>query len=218
MTTKLSSIHDRQFIDGMTPTEGEAQKLADVLQKIVQNAGALLEVSNCSVALLDAPGTTLVTLAALHKQGRKPRRSRFRMNEGIAGWVAEHREPLVIHDVSLDLRFKRLGRTPIGSMVCVPLIDSGNFIGTLTVSSQEIHAFSVRKLQMLTIFADQAVLAITNARHAELAQRQANQLEMLLNLSRGITTRLEPDALCRTILADARKLVPCDTITHVQIS
>ena len=212
MTTKLSSIHDRQFIDGMTPTEGEAQKLADVLQKIVQNAGALLEVSNCSVALLDATGTTLVTLAALHKQGRKPRRSRFHMNEGIAGWVAEHREPLVIHDVSLDLRFKRLGRTPIGSMVCVPLIDSGNFIGTLTVSSQEIHAFSVRKLQMLTIFADQAVLAITNARHAELAQRQANQLEMLLNLSRGITTRLEPDALCRTILADARKLVPCDTI------
>ncbi len=212
MTTKLSSIHDRQFIDGMTPTEDEAQELADVLQKIVQNAGALLEVSNCSVALLDATGTTLVTLAALHKQGRKPRRSRFRMNEGMAGWVAEHREPLVIHDVSLDLRFKRLGRTPIGSMVCVPLIDAGNFIGTLTVSSQEIHAFSARKLQMLTIFADQAVLAITNARHAELAQRQANQLEMLLNLSRGITTRLEPDALCRTILADARKLVPCDTI------
>jgi two-component system phosphate regulon sensor histidine kinase PhoR len=212
MTTKLSSIHNRQFIDGMTPTEGEAQELADVLQKIVQNTGALLEVSNCSVALLDATGTTLVTLAALHKQGRKPRRSRFRMNEGIAGWVAEHREPLVIHDVSHDLRFKRLGRTPIGSMVCVPLIDSGNFIGTLTVSSQEIHAFSVRRLQMLTILADQAVLAITNARHAELAQRQANQLEMLLNLSRGITTRLEPDALCRTILADARKLVPCDTI------
>ena len=212
MTTNLSSIHDRQFIDGLAPTEGEAQELADVLQKIVQNAGALLEVSNCSVALLDSTGTTLVTLAALHKQGRKPRRSRFRMNEGIAGWVAEHREPLVIHDVSLDLRFKRLGRTPIGSMVCVPLIDAGNFIGTLTVSSQEIHAFSTRKLQMLTIFADQAVLAITNARHAELAQRQANQLEMLLNLSRGITTRLEPDALCRTILADARRLVPCDTI------
>ncbi|MEO8971664.1 MAG: GAF domain-containing protein, partial [Ktedonobacteraceae bacterium] len=212
MTTKLSSIHDRQFIDGLTPTEDEAQELADVLQKIVQNAGALLEVSNCSLALLDSTGTTLVTLAALHKQGRKPRRSRFSMNEGIAGWVAEHREPLVIHDVSLDQRFKRLGRTPIGSMVCVPLIDSGNFIGSLTVSSQEIHAFSARKLQMLTIFADQAVLAITNARHAELAQRQANQLEMLLNLSRGITTRLEPDALCRTILADARKLVPCDII------
>src|SRR5579863_5409057 len=212
MTTNISSIHDHQYADGMASSEGEPQELADVLQKIVQNAGALLEVSNCSVALLDATGTTLVRLAALHKQGRKPRRSRFRMNEGIAGWVAEHREPLIIHDVGLDLRFKRLGRTPIGSMVCVPLIDAGNFIGTLTVSSQEIHAFSTRKLQMLTIFADQAVLAITNARHAELAQRQANQLEMLLNLSRGITTRLEPDALCRTILADARRLVPCDTI------
>lgn len=216
MTTNISSIHDHQHADGMTSSEREPQELTDVLQKIVQNAGALLEVSNCSVALLDATGTMLVTLAALHKQGRKPRRSRFRMNEGIAGWVAEHREPLVIHDVGLDLRFKRLGRIPIGSMVCVPLIDAGNFIGTLTVSSQQTHAFSVRKLQMLTIFADQAVLAITNARHAELAQRQANQLEMLLDLSRGITTRLEPDALCRTILADARRLVPCETILMYQ--
>ncbi len=63
---------------------------------------------------------------------------------------------------------------------------------------------------MMIIFAEQAVLAIINARNAELAYRQANQLEMLMDLSRGITTRHEPDALYRTILVDVQRLVPCD--------
>jgi len=213
MTTNISSIHDRQFVSSSASIEGESQELVDVLQKIVYNAGALLEVRNCSVALLDAKGSTLVTLAALQKDGRTPRHTRFRLNEGVAGWVAEHCEPLIINDVSLDPRFKRLGRTPIGSIMCVPLLDDDRFIGTLTASSQEIHAFDAKKAKMMIIFAEQAVLAITNARNAELAHRQADQLEMLMDLSRGITTRHEPDALYRTILVDVQRLVPCDLAT-----
>lgn len=210
MTTNISSIHDRQFVSSSASVEGESQELVDVLQKIVYNAGALLEVRNCSVALLNASGSTLVTLAALQKNGRTPRHTRFRLNEGVAGWVAENCEPLVINDVSLDPRFKRLGRTPIGSIMCVPLIDDDRFIGTLTASSQESNAFDPKKAKMMIIFAEQAVLAIINARNAELAHRQADQLEMLMDLSRGITTRHEPDALYRTILVDVQRLVPCD--------
>src|SRR5436305_11290617 len=211
MNGRISSINDRQFVQSLVPGENEPQELAGLLQKIVQNAGALLEVGSCSLALTDVTGSALVTLAALQKNGHKLRQTRFKLNEGVAGWVAEHREPLVINDVSLDPRFKRLGRSPIGSMMCVPLIDSDNFIGTLTASSPNINAFSTRQLQMLMIFADQAMLAITNARHAELAQRQADQLEMLLDISRGITTRLDTHSLYRTILIDIRRLISCES-------
>ncbi len=213
MTANISSLNDRQYAISSASVEGESQELVDVLQKIVYNAGALLEVRNCSVALLDASGSTLVTLAALQKNGRKPRHTRFRRNEGVAGWVAEHCEPLVINDVSLDPRFKRLGRTPIGSIMCVPLIDEDRFIGTLTASSQDSNGFDAKKAKMMIIFAEQAVLAITNARNAELAHRQADQLEMLMDLSRGITTRHEPDALYRSILVDVQRLVPSDLAT-----
>jgi PAS domain S-box-containing protein len=210
MTANISFIHNRQSVDTMTAVEGESQELVDLLQKIVQNAGALLDVHNCSVALLNARGTMLVTLAALQKQGKKLRQTRFQLNEGVAGWVAEHREALIINNVSLDPRFKRLGRLPIGSIICVPLIDKNNFVGAITASSPEIDAFNEKKVKMFSIFADQAVLAITNARHAEIAQRQANQLEMLLHLSRSITTSLDPETLYRTILIDVQRLVSCD--------
>ncbi|HEX6482366.1 MAG TPA: ATP-binding protein [Ktedonobacteraceae bacterium] len=172
MTAHISPLYDHQNRNGASPVEGESQELVDVLQKIVHNAGALLEVTSCSVALLDPAGTTLIPLAALQKHGRKPRHTRFRMGEGVAGWVAENREALIINDVSLDPRFKRSGRTPIGSIACVPLIDRDNFIGTLTASSTETNAFSPQKLHMLTIFAEQAVLAISNARRLRTDQEQ----------------------------------------------
>src|SRR5712691_11294015 len=170
MTARISSINNRHFVRSSLPIENESHELAGLLQKIVQNAGALLEVESCSVALFDAIGTALVTLAALQKNGHKPRHTRFKLNEGVAGWVAEHRETLIINDVGLDPRFKRLERFPIGSIVCVPLIDNGSFIGTLTASSPEVGTFSPYKLQLLTIFTEQAVLAISNARYAELAR------------------------------------------------
>ena len=152
----------------------------------------------------------LVTLAALQKHGQLLRQTRFRLNEGVAGWVAEHREALIINDVSLDPRFKRLGRIPIGSIICVPLIHKNNFIGTITASSSEIDAFDATKVNLLSIFAEQAVLAITNARHAEIALRQAQQLETLMHLSRDITTSLKPQVLYRTILSNVCRLVASD--------
>jgi PAS domain S-box-containing protein len=209
-----SNVGEREALMGAASSpyivEGVSPELVYVLQQIVDHAGALLEVNKCSLALLDAKGSELVTLATLHKTGSTPRNTRFQMNEGVAGWVAGHREALIIDDVSADLRFKRLGRAPVGSMACVPLMDKGIFIGTLTVSSLERDVFDTRKQHMLIIFAEQAVLAITNARQAEVAQRQANQLEMLMKLSQGITTRREVEDLYRTILIHVHRLVPSE--------
>ena len=207
MTVSHSSLANHQLLSASSSSEGQA--LSGMLQKIVQNAGALLEVQNCSLALADITGSVLVTRAALQKHGQPPRHSRFQLNEGVAGWVAEHRSPLLINDVGSDARFKRLGRLPVGSMMCAPLVDEERVIGTLTASSPEANAFSERQLQMLAICAEQAALAITNAQNAELARRQANQLEMLLDLAQGITTRLDAPSLYRAILTDLRHLVPC---------
>ncbi len=208
MTLSHFSLSDRQLLPESQRNSDETQELSGVLEKIVQNAGALLDVQSCSLALADITGSVLVTQAALRKDGQQPRRTRFQLNEGAAGWVAEHRAPLLINDTGSDVRFKRLGRMPVGSIICVPLMDDERVLGTLTASSPATDAFSERQLQMLLIFADQAAQAITNARHAELARRQANQLETLLDLSQGITTRLDAPALYRAILTNVRRLMP----------
>jgi GAF domain-containing protein len=167
MITDLSSLQDHLSGQTPLPIEDEFGELNDILQKIVENAAALLEVSNCSVTLSDTEGITIVMRAALHNQGRSHRPTRSRLSEGVIDWVTEHREPLIINDVRLDPRFKRLGRTLLGSVLCVPLIYQDDFMGTLIASSQQTNAFSPRQVQILTVFAEQAVLAMTNARLAE---------------------------------------------------
>ncbi len=173
MTTNISTSLD----NSTSPIEGESELLIGTLQKIVQNAGALLEVDNCTIALLDAERNTLITLTTIQEPENNPRRIQFQTSEDVASWVAEHREALISNDVTLDPRFKRLSQTQKGSIASMPLIDKHDFFGTLTIRSAKTDAFSPYKLRMLAIFAEQAVLAIIQARQAELARREATRVK-----------------------------------------
>jgi len=179
MTANRSSCtYDYQPVNNnAAPLVSESPELVEVLQKIVRNTAALLEMQECVIALQDARGTTLVTYAVPQGQARNPLVDRLQENEGVTGWVAEHREALVINDVSRDPRLKGQGETPTGSLACVPLIDKEHCIGTLTASSPITGAFCSQKVHVLTIFAEQAGLAITSACQAELARRDAARMK-----------------------------------------
>lgn len=179
MTANRSSCtYDCQPVNNnAAPLVSESPELVEVLQKIVRNTAALLEMQDCVIALQDARGTTLVTYAVPQGQARNPLVDRLQEHEGVTAWVAEHREALVINDVSRDPRLKRPGETPTGSLACVPLIEKEHFIGTLTASSPITGAFCSQKVHVLTIFAEQAGLAITSVYQAELARRDAARMK-----------------------------------------
>src|SRR5215470_14129083 len=145
MTTNTSSMQNFHASHNTSSGEDEPHTLASVLQRIVQNAGALMEVNNCSIALTGVTGNTVVTRSVRPNQARPTRNTRFQLNEDVAGWVAQYRIPLVINDTRLDPRFKHLEPAHAGSMICVPLIDHDEFLGTLTASSPTVNAFSARQ-------------------------------------------------------------------------
>jgi GAF domain-containing protein len=95
--------------------------------------------------------------------------------EGVVGRVLLERKPVQIADVLADPEYRlketqRLGgfRTHLG----LPLLREGNAIGILVVSRVTVKPFEDRNIELLTTFADQAVIAIENARLLrELRQR-----------------------------------------------
>lgn len=190
--------------------DGDVQALKMTLDRLVRNVGSLLNVPSVSVALLDTETGDLVTWAALGAGPEGPRRTRFRPNEGIAGWVAAHLEPVLINDATQDARFKPLGNNAIRSMLCVPLIEYDQLLGTLTVTSPKVGAFDAHRQQLLQIFADQAVLAISKTRQAEAAKAQARELGALLDASRALTSSLETGSVFAYIVASIRKVIACD--------
>ncbi len=84
---------------------------------------------------------------------------------GIAGWVAQSGQPLVVEDVASDPRFavdeaRRTGYVPKGLMA-VPLLRDDRVLGVLNVLDRpERRRFSVAEMDLLGLFANQAAVAL----------------------------------------------------------
>ena len=97
---------------------------------------------------------------------------KLKLGEGIAGWVAQKREPVIIKDAQKDPRFSRRADKKTGfltrTMLCVPLIQGQELLGVLNVlNSRDKPFFEEEDLGLLESFADLAAVAITRARLLE---------------------------------------------------
>jgi len=94
--------------------------------------------------------------------------------EGITGWVAQSGEPLLVPDVSQEPRYYPLPETSGSrSALAVPLKVKEATIGVLDVESDRLNAFDESDMVMLQSLADQAAIAIENARLYEHARELA---------------------------------------------
>ena len=134
--------------------------LAHIAELIGQLVGA-----KCSVMLLDAQRARLLAKAAYGPRTPRVQSLSFRVGEGVAGWVVEHAEAVLIDDVAADPRFvARPGDAPFASMICVPLIARGQRGGVLIATSTEPRAFGAGKLELLRLIAATMALDIENVR------------------------------------------------------
>lgn len=154
-------------------------ELRAVLETILRSATDLLAANGGSVMLLE--GNDLV--AACVRGRAEAVDTRLRLGEGIAGRVALSHEPLLIDGQADPREFPGLvEREPyVESAMSVPLVHHGQVLGVLNVNAAFARAFTQYDLRALSVFAEQAATAITNARLFE-SQRAA--VEELLELRR----------------------------------
>src|SRR5207249_2082629 len=94
-------------------------------------------------------------------------------------WIAEH-GTLHLPDAQAQDDFPNLRDGNARAYLVVPLLRQGTFIGTLASRRVEPRAFSEAQIKLLETFADQAVIAIENARlFDELQQKTREQAETL---------------------------------------
>ncbi|OIO92019.1 MAG: hypothetical protein AUJ92_15135 [Armatimonadetes bacterium CG2_30_59_28] len=135
--------------------------------------------------LLDEVSNDLAFRVALGEKGEEVKQYRIKIGEGIAGWVAEHREPLLVEDVSRDKRFKKEIADsidfPTKSIICVPVIVKEKLIGVIEVINRvDGTHFDRRDQSLLSAIASEAGIALENARlYRDLRSLYLNVIEAL---------------------------------------
>lgn len=150
------------------------QDTATLLPAIVSRARALLGTPVGEIFLYD-PLRGDLELACI--QGSTATVGmRLALGEGMAGHVAQSRQPLVVDDYGAwATRSPQFTGFPVGAFVTVPMLSGGELIGTLGL--HELHStgrrFTEEDVRLLSLFAAQAASAVHNARlyrHAREAQ------------------------------------------------
>lgn len=100
--------------------------------------------------------------------------SKIRAGEGIAGTVFANKKSIVSNLGQNDPRFKMLksSNTNVKSLLCVPLIAKGEAIGVVNISNKKNNQlFNKQDLEFMEALANQAAIAIDNAKLYELATK-----------------------------------------------
>jgi GAF domain-containing protein len=146
-----------------------------LLTSVVEVARAIFRARASSIFLLDEKADELVFEAVAGEGADTLVGQRFPSSTGIAGWVLVTRQPLVIEDVTADPRFGReaaesTGFVPKGLMA-VPLLHEERSLGVLEVLDRPSDSrFSMQEMDLLTLFANQAAIALDLLRRARQAQ------------------------------------------------
>lgn len=155
--------------------------LEPLLHKILSTAVEVMNASAGSLLLLDERTDEFVFAVIEGGGGENLKGTRMGRDKGIAGWVAQHRKPLIVDDVNRDNRYYQsianAYNLKLTSLLCVPMISRNKLIGVLQVMhTTPGRYFGELEQQLLTTFANQSAIAIENARLYESLKEERDHL------------------------------------------
>jgi diguanylate cyclase (GGDEF)-like protein len=139
-----------------------------VTRDVLARVNAAVPCEACSILMRDDSGRELVFTASRTLQAGVVDGVRIRADQGIAGWVAQQREPACVADVSKDPRhytgLDSKSHFHTRSLLCVPVISKDTLLGVIEVINKvDGSSFTPDEQRLVQRLADHAAIAIENA-------------------------------------------------------
>lgn len=135
------------------------------------------------------------------------------MEGSIAGWVWQHQEPVVVHDIALEDRFpfaKTLPEHPIKAICSFPLTTANQRLGTLNFWSDEAGVYDQLDIEFTGLLAGQIAVAIEAQCHQQKLARERDHSRMLLEINNTLVSNLNLRQLLSAISGCLRRVLPHD--------
>jgi HD-GYP domain-containing protein (c-di-GMP phosphodiesterase class II) len=141
----------------------------EVRRRAMEAATQLMKAEVGSLLLIDEEKNQLHFEVALGDKEETIRKITLNIGEGIAGWVAQNGESLIVNAPEKDARFYKgvdeKTEFKTRNIICVPVKVKENTVGVLeAVNKKEGEAFDEEDLSLFTSLADQVAIALDNAR------------------------------------------------------
>ncbi len=187
--------------------------LPEVLDLVMLNAQEALRAQASFLMLRDADTGELYFTVARGKRGERAKEIWLGRGEGLAGWVAEHGEAVIVNDAQRDPRYSPKVDEVAGfttrAMACAPIGMKGRTIGVVQVlNGPDGGDFAPGDLTLLKAIAAQAGVAIENARLYGEVERQKAELSYLLQSSQDLLSALDPDTIFSRMMAKLLEVIP----------
>lgn len=142
--------------------------IKEVMKIVMENTSKLLKPKNWSLLLIDEKTNELFFEIAVGPGADKIKDLRLQMGQGIAGWVAEHKESLLVPDVYSDPRFYKKADEKSNfttrSIICVPMTVGDKCLGVLQfINHDDEGSFREEDLILIETIADYTAIALENA-------------------------------------------------------
>ena len=156
----------RRIGESLKYTRGVRKVFEVIIDTIIDETNA----ENCSLMLLNKESSELTVKAARGQMDQEisyyhtaTGSRQFKFGEGIAGWVAQHGEPISIPDLPEVPQFVSGGSgLRMGCMMCLPLVIDNEVVGVVNMSHPRPNAFQPEDQQLMTIVTDQVAIALNN--------------------------------------------------------
>lgn len=194
-----SSIRDVAVLQEATEMILSSVDLDTVLHHILLIVRNYFGISNCAVLLVDSSANELYVRAQNGYDANATAYTRIKIGEqGVTGWVAQHKSPLYVPDISREERYLQVD-PKIRSELALPLIVRDTVIGVLDIESSKVDYFSDDMIGLLALFASQAAVALENTRLHSTERRRMRQIEIIHLIARATTASSDLDQLLGTL-------------------
>jgi serine phosphatase RsbU (regulator of sigma subunit)/putative methionine-R-sulfoxide reductase with GAF domain len=104
----------------------------------------------------------------------------LKLGQGLVGWVAVNRQPVIVPDVEKDPRYIE-ARHETKSEIVAPIITDQRTIGVFNLESDRVNTYDSEDLNLLTAFASHCAVAIERTRlHEEILIKKKLEEELLI--------------------------------------
>ena len=186
-TTTLETLSEiaREF--------GAILNLDELLTRIVTLTRRLIDYRTFGLLLLNEETQELEMQVGI-RYANKCSLPRVKVGVGLVGYAALHKEPVNVPDVSSDPRYIQVVDDARSELV-IPLLHKDRCIGVFDLESPELDAFSKHDVEILTLLASQAAVAIENARLYETIRANEDRLEREMRFAQRVQAALLPTEL-----------------------